>query len=65
MVNTQDGGTSQACRSDSDSSVLSFSVNIPTVDYSGDYEWILDAGATYQVVNRISFLALMVVPSSW
>ena len=52
VVSTQ-GGTSQTGGSDSDSSVFSFSVTTPTVDYSDDSEWILDTSATYHVcLNR-------------
>ena len=48
MVSTQ-ASTSQAGGSDSDSSVFSFSVTTPIIGYSGENEWILDAGATYRV----------------
>ena len=48
MVTTQ-VGTSQENGSDSDSSVFSFSVTIPTIGYSGNSEWILDMNATYYV----------------
>ena len=41
--------TSQASRSDSDSTILSFSVTIPTISYSRDSEWMIDIGATYHV----------------
>ena len=37
VINTQ-AGTSQASESDSDSSIFSFSVNTPTIGYSGDSE---------------------------
>ena len=40
---------SQACGSDSDSSVFSFSIITPIVGHSGDSEWMLDTGATYHV----------------
>jgi len=40
---------SQADRSDSDSSVISFSVTILSVGYSGNSEWILDIRAIYHV----------------
>jgi len=58
VINTQ-ADTSQADRSDSDSSVFSFSVTTPTIDYSGDSEWVLDAGATYHCARTgIDFLSL-------
>ena len=41
--------TSHADGSDSDSSIFSFSVTIPTVGYLDNAEWILDTGATYHV----------------
>jgi len=41
--------TSQAGRSDSDSSVFTFSITTPIVGYSRDSEWILDTGDTYHV----------------
>jgi len=41
--------TLQADGSDSDSSVFFFSITTPTIDYSGDSEWVLDIGATYHV----------------
>ena len=34
------------------SSVFSFSVTTPTVDYSDDSEWIWDTGATYHVCSN-------------
>ena len=51
MINTQSQScsTSQAGRSDSDSSVFSFSVTTPTIYYSDKFEWLLDTGATYHV----------------
>jgi len=48
VVSTQ-ASTSQAGRSDSDSSVFSFSVTTPIIGCSGDTEWILNTGATYHV----------------
>jgi len=51
VINTQSQScsTSQAGRSDSDSSVFSFSVTTPTIYYSDKFEWLLDTGATYHV----------------
>jgi len=49
VISTQVVGTSQAGRSDSDSLIFSFSVTIPTVGNLGDFEWILDIGATYHI----------------
>ena len=40
---------SQAGGSDSDSSIISFSVTTHIVGYSEDSEWMLDTGATYHV----------------
>jgi len=41
--------TSQADGSDSDTSVFSFSITTPTIDFSDNAEWILDTRATYHV----------------
>jgi len=49
VINTQSGCTTQVDGSDSDSSVFSFSVTTPTIDYSGNSEWMVDTGATYYV----------------
>ena len=38
--------TSHADRSDSDSSIFSFYVTTPTVDYADNSEWIIDTRAT-------------------
>jgi len=40
----------QAGGSDSDSSVFSFSVITPIVDYSGDSEWMLDTRTIYHIM---------------
>ena len=48
VISTQ-ADTSQAGGSDSDSSVFFFSITTPTIDYSGDSEWVLDIGATCHV----------------
>jgi len=54
--NTQ-ASTSPAGGSDSDSSVFSFSVTTPIVGYSGDFEWILNTGATIMYAQTgIGFL---------
>jgi len=49
VVSIQAGGASQVGELDSDSSTFSFLVTTSTVSYSGDFEWILDTGATYHV----------------
>ena len=51
VVNTH-ASTSQADGSDSDSSLFSFSVTIPTIGHLGNSEWILDADATYHVCSN-------------
>ena len=56
MINTQ-ASTSQAGRSDSDSSVFSFSVTTPIIDYSGDSEWMLDTGATYHICPNMDWFS--------
>ena len=48
MVSTY-ASTSQGGGSDLDSSVFFFSVITPIVGYLGDFEWMLDTGATYHV----------------
>ena len=50
--------TSQADGSDSDTSVFSFSITTPTIDFSDNAEWILDTEATYHVcLNRAWFFS--------
>jgi len=49
VINTQSGSTSQVGGSDSGSTTFSFSVITHTISYSGDFEWMLDTGATYHV----------------
>jgi len=68
MVSTN-VSTSQTNRSDSDSSIFPFSVTTSIVGYSGDFEWMLDTGATYHVCSNMdwfsSFKKLMDVMLSW
>ena len=44
--------TSQAGRSNSDSSIFFFSITTPIVGYSGDFEWMLDTRASYHVCPK-------------
>ena len=44
--------SSQVDGSDSDSSVVLFTITIPTVFYLAVSEWILDTGATYHVCPK-------------
>jgi len=55
--------SSQVGGSDSDSSVLSFSVTTPIVSYSEDFEWILDTGATYHVCPNMDWIGFLTLTS--
>jgi len=48
VINAESGNTSQAGKSDSDSTIFPFSVTTP-IGYSSDSKWISDTGVTYHV----------------
>jgi len=56
VISTQ-ASTSQVNESDSDSSVLSFSVTTSIVGYSEDSEWMLDTEATYHVCPNMNWFS--------